>query len=418
MDPLTNPTDDQSYVIAPKDKGVIAPLSNAQLKKQNDPANMAAEVIRQRIAGLYAKEPDVKIEAAEAEDAGAFRSKHQVFVQQLTSSGKSLAEIQTAWHNYYVALPDDEKHQVWREFYANQNRASAFMQQLQKAAQPAVQPTQPAAPAPRVAMSPTLVQSASRTVGDLKKQLLGRINTRGKLQHRQHIKSLAFGLSMGSVVILILLFSFFNERFIAPFITPSRTVSSTPVIVDPNDVSAGPVAEVIIPKINVEIPVVYGNSIDESTIDKDLEHGVVHYATTPKPGEQGNVAVVGHSSNNILNPGKYKFAFVLLSRLDSGDLFSLTRDGKRYTYKVYKKEIVKPTDVHVLGPADKPATATLITCDPPGTSLNRLVVVGEQISPDPGRNTASTALKTDKGPVTVPGNAPSLWHRLVSWLTG
>jgi sortase A len=176
---------------------------------------------------------------------------------------------------------------------------------------------------------------------------------------------------------------------------------------------------VIIPKINVEIPVVYGvNTIDESAIDTALENGVVHYADTALPGQNGNLVIVGHSSNNIFNKGKYKFAFVLLNRLEAGDTFYLQKDGKRYTYQVYKKEIVDPYNVSVLGPADKPATATLITCDPPGTSLNRLVVVGEQISPSPANNApqvTQNALATRSA--KIPGNAESLWHRLTRWLS-
>src|SRR5581483_6597328 len=96
--------------------------------------------------------------------------------------------------------------------------------------------------------------------------------------------------------------------------------------------------EVLIPKINVEIPVVYDQtSINEDAMETSLEQGVVHYATTAYPGQQGNAVFFGHSSNNIFNPGKYKFAFVLLHQLDNGDLFYLTRDGKQYVYRVYKK---------------------------------------------------------------------------------
>jgi sortase (surface protein transpeptidase) len=37
--------------------------------------------------------------------------------------------------------------------------------------------------------------------------------------------------------------------------------------------------KLIIPKINVEIPVVYDvNTIEESAVEKGLERGVVHYA--------------------------------------------------------------------------------------------------------------------------------------------
>jgi LPXTG-site transpeptidase (sortase) family protein len=232
------------------------------------------------------------------------------------------------------------------------------------------------------------------------------------------LHSLLFGLGAGFMVLLVVMFSFFNERFIAPFIQPSRNISNTPIITQDTAVSKEP--QVIIPKINVQIPVVYGvNTIDDNQVENALESGVVHYADTATPGENGNVVVVGHSSNNIFNSGKYKFAFVLLSRLDDGDTFYLQKDGVRYTYQVYKKEIVKPTDVSVLQPTEKPATATLITCDPPGTSTNRLVVVGEQISPDPNRNLAQTSHNTlaTQTPI-IPGNSPSLWSRFTHWFTG
>jgi hypothetical protein len=63
----------------------------------------------------------------------------------------------------------------------------------------------------------------------------------------------------------------------------------------------------------------------------------------------------------------------------------------------------------------KTSTMALITCDPPGTSINRLVVWGEQISPDPNKNIASTAVQTDAQPSILAGNAESLWHRMWSY---
>jgi sortase A len=173
-------------------------------------------------------------------------------------------------------------------------------------------------------------------------------------------------------------------------------------------------AKIIIPKINLEVPVVFDmDTVAETEVQKALEGGVVHYASTPNPGEQGNSSIVGHSSNNILNSGKYKFAFVLLKRLEAEDTFFVQKDGIRYTYKVYKKEIVSPDNVAVLGTQDRPNTMTLITCDPPGTSLNRLIIVGEQISPDPNTNKQSTAIEvTNDSTNKLPSNAPTLWSRL------
>ncbi len=369
--------------------------------------NSAADLIRQKLNQVYAEEPSAK---AELQDVNTPRhhSKHQHFMVQLSQSGRSLAEIQTAWHNYYLALPDVEKHHVWNEFY--KDHASRSRQGTPVAT-------------PKIVSHPPVKShnsksSKPKTVTDIKKHLLSQVRGKSGQNKSSHIKSLLFGLSTGLLVVVILLFGFFNERFLAPFITPSKTVSSTPIILDPNSSSAGPEAKIIIPKINVEIPVIYDQpSVAENDVQKALEHGVLHYATTSNPGELGHGAIFGHSSNNILNKGDYKFAFVLLSRLESGDTFVLQKDSKRYVYRVFDKKVVSPNEVSILTTDySKPATFSLITCDPPGTSLRRLVVTGEQITPDPNSNVASTAT-TANAPAILPSNSPTLWSRLTEWLT-
>jgi sortase A len=139
------------------------------------------------------------------------------------------------------------------------------------------------------------------------------------------------------------------------------------------------------------------------------------------PGKNGNTAYFGHSSNNIFNQGKYKFAFVLLHTLVNGDTFYLTNNNKIYVYKVISHTIVKPNDVGVLGPVSgQTATATLITCDPPGTSINRLVVVGQQISPDPTGNTQAEPVSTTTTtlPTQLPGNGKTLLGHFISTAAG
>ena len=383
--------------------------------------NQAADLVRQKINKIYNKEPDTKEEIIEVVELQKPRSKHQEYMMSLTESGRSLAEIQTAWHNYYLGLTDSEKHAVWQEFYANHDK------QTEKDNQPKDNDLNTESPTGAATIQSNNTKtlkhnvaksSKTRSVSDIKQQLTKKANKSAnrKLKTKQHFQSLLFGVGLGLVVVLIMLFGFFNDRFIAPFITPSKSVSATPIIIDGSSTVADGSSKVIIPKINVEIPVVYDEpSIEEDAIQKALERGVVHYATTPDPGQKGNAVIFGHSSNNILNSGKYKFAFVLLSKLEEGDVFYLTKDKVRYGYKVYKKEIVAPTDLVVLGANDKTATATLITCDPPGTSLNRLIVVGEQISPDPTKNAANPNKnkKTDQLEI-IPSNAPSLWQRILN----
>lgn len=389
----------------------------------------AVNLLREKINAIHNGEPDAREEAQDVKEHPRVHSKHQEFMRELTSSNKSLADIQTAWHNYYQGLPDSEKHEVWQEFYKTHNQRSHYARsqpeepaelELPKSTElQAVHGTFTAPPehthSPKRRVAGNIPRPLkTKTVAEIKKQLLPKSSAK-RASAKQHFQSLLFGVSLGSVVLLILLFSFFNERFIAPFITPSRQVSATPIIIDSNS-AVDPTPKVIIPKINVEIPVVYDEpSIADAPVEKALERGTLHYATTPNPGEKGNVVVFGHSSNNILNNGKYKFAFVLLKRLEVGDTFYLTKDGVRYAYRVYEKKIVKPSEVGVLGATDKPATASLITCDPPGTSLNRLVVLGEQVSPDPAINKGSSAVAATSQPTVIPSNSPSLWQRITGW---
>jgi LPXTG-site transpeptidase (sortase) family protein len=182
-----------------------------------------------------------------------------------------------------------------------------------------------------------------------------------------------------------------------------------------------------IPKINVHAPVVYEPSVDETAIENALQNGVVHYGNTALPGQNGNVAIFGHSSNDWWEPGNYKFVFVLLDKLAPGDTVTVNYNAHSYVYQVTGSQVVEPTDVGVLNPTATP-TLSLITCSPPGTSLRRLVVTAKQVSPDPSQvtGTASKASgASGSGSSNLPSAAPgfltqlrqawdSTWHSLRS----
>ncbi len=380
--------------------------------KEDADTDAAVALIRAKLHTLYNQEPDAKTEAAEVETVKKPLSKHQHFMHQLNHSGKSLAEIQTEWHIYYNRLPDDEKHEVWQEFYAVHNSGSKHHTKPQPEAELHKQPLEHREqPKPQV---------DDRSQYVIQKQVVHKVERRAKLKAKHHLQSLLFGLGMGATVVFILLFTFFNERFITPFISPSRTVSATPIVVDPTNNAVGGEPKIIIPKINVEIPVLYNvASVDESAIQEGLSESVVHYPSTSKPGELGNGVIFGHSSSNIFNSGKGKFAFLHLRELQEGDTFYLHKDGKQYVYKVIHKQVVKPSQVEVINDTHgRSATFTLITCDPPGANVNRLVVTGEQISPTPDSNpTTPPPAAPQPSLKQLPGNSESLWHRLTTWLS-
>lgn len=390
-------------------------------------------MMRAKVAKALGQEPAATTEIADSLTEKT-PSKHQQFMRELAASGKSLAEIQTEWHRYYTLLPDKEKREVWQEFYdANQNTK---YEELFKKAQ--TSSNQPAVILPQVAPTatrPAVVTSApayqplppaskrpafnpkSKTGKQAQKianQIHKKVSANGQLKLKHHLQSLAFGFGMGALVLLFVLFGFFNEYFIAPFIQPSRSVSDTPIIVSEATANTA-TPTVIVPKINVQVPIDFNvASVDEATIQASLKGGVVHYPSTVKPGENGNGAYFGHSSQNILNSGKFKYAFILLHELTTGDVFYITYQGKVYAYQVFAREVVKPSQVSVINDTKgKQATATLITCDPPGISTNRLVVWGEQISPSVATNTTPAATDSSLVPSEITGKGASAWTRFV-----
>jgi LPXTG-site transpeptidase (sortase) family protein len=165
---------------------------------------------------------------------------------------------------------------------------------------------------------------------------------------------------------------------------------------------------ITIAKINVHAPVIYEPSISEAAIQKALQSGVVHYGNTAAPGQIGNVAIFGHSSNDWWEPGDFKFVFVLLDKLAPGDQITMDYQSQRYTYEVTSSTVVEPTNVAVLNKTAEP-TLTLITCTPPGTSLRRLVVTAKQVSPNPSQATkvTPTPAATANADGSLPSSAPT-----------
>jgi sortase A len=253
---------------------------------------------------------------------------------------------------------------------------------------------------------------------EVRDDLLAKVRSRTeKLRDNNHFVPIVSALIVG----LLFLTLQFNRLLVAQvesFISPGSTVNvSDTIIVDPTStasISQDP--RLIIPKINVDVPVQYDvTTVDEKVIQAGLEKGTVHYnlpGANSVPGQAGNMTILGHSSNDVFDPGNYKFAFLLLDRLQPGDLFYMNYQGKRFVYKVSDKKVIKPTDWKVLQQGSGKPTAILVTCTPAGTAINRLLVYAEQISPDPATASAAPANNQDANPAQVPGNSQTFFERI------
>jgi len=197
-----------------------SPISCAAAPCEHNPPiatdkNAAVELIRRKLDAIYGNdEPDAKEEIAEVrQEPAKTRSKHQEFMYHLSTSGKSLAQIQTAWHDYYVNLSDTEKHEVWHEFYDNNaQQQSAYNSYVQQQATTA--PAQPQAHTeyphkPKVVVAehtpPTMPHSNRRSVARIKKRIVSKVLASSSAQEKakEHLKSLAFGLSTGLIVLVV-----------------------------------------------------------------------------------------------------------------------------------------------------------------------------------------------------------------------
>ena len=123
-----------------------------------------------------------------------------------------------------------------------------------------------------------------------------------------------------------------------------------------------------IPRLNLSnLNVVVGGT--------DLSKSLIHYLPSSLPGQYGNVAIFGHSTlPQLFNQKDYKTVFTYLPKLEVGDKVFVQINGGQYEYEVYDMFIVNPDEVSVLEQQFNDSIITLITCVPPGTYLQRLVV--------------------------------------------
>ncbi|MFH1827048.1 MAG: class D sortase [bacterium] len=123
-----------------------------------------------------------------------------------------------------------------------------------------------------------------------------------------------------------------------------------------------------IPKLNInKAKVIVG--------EEDLKKSLVHFLPTSLPGENGNVVIFGHSTlPQLYDTNDYKTIFTYLPSLNEGDVIYINIGNENFEYRVSEIFVVKPDKVSVLNQDFEDSYLTLITCVPPGTYWNRLVV--------------------------------------------
>ncbi len=125
----------------------------------------------------------------------------------------------------------------------------------------------------------------------------------------------------------------------------------------------------------ISIPSIGVTNAIVSTADTDLGHHMVHLGGSALPPQKGTAIVFGHSTlPQLFDPNNYHTILANAYKIKVGDTFLITLQNITYTYKIYSLLIVNPDDTSVLIQHYDDSYFELITCTPPGTVWQRLVV--------------------------------------------
>ncbi|MGK2896514.1 MAG: sortase [Candidatus Saccharimonadales bacterium] len=316
------------------------------------------------------------------------------------SSAEQLQQYHTAWQEYYQ--------KYYEHYYVGQVRQvhDVMQGELEKAKQQTDQAT--------VSNSESI--SEEEAIYNLRQKLLDKVQTSAtKVRKSHHFVPII----SATIVMLIFLFLQYNSILIAyavGYVTPG-SIDPQNIIVDPSQsLTVSPEPRLVIPKINVDVNVDYTATPDNASQMKAMQNGVAYFGipgANSKPGQNGNVPIAGHSSNDFTDTGNGKFIFARLEQLKVGDVFYLNYNGIRYTYTVRETMTVLPSDVSKLSVGTDKPMATLITCTPLGTAQKRFLVFGEQVSPSPSEATqAPTLTGSVSSTPSMAGKSPTLFERL------
>ncbi len=124
-------------------------------------------------------------------------------------------------------------------------------------------------------------------------------------------------------------------------------------------------ANIEIPKIDVNLPVYFGDTLDV------LKKGVGHSSGSYFPGEGGSIIYMGHNSKNV---------FRRFSELQKGNEIIVKTSYGEYKYKIYDMQIIKETEVDKVPVQHEKEILMVYTCYPfnnIGYTTQRYVVYAE-----------------------------------------
>lgn len=388
------------------------PASPQQLRAEASSRASATDLIRQQLHGLYNQDGQTNPMPTPTSSTAQTQTTASAQPQKIAASvdADQWKQYHSAWQEYYQ--------KYYQQYYTGYAHKVIRQHTERVAVQPA--PAAPAQPAVTPLQSAFHEEPPKEDVSGLREKLREKVRVSAKkARGSRHFVPVAAAMA----VVMVFAFLQYNQLLmgnVQAYISPGA-VDSQNIIVDPStDVAVGPEPKLIIPKINVDVPVVYGVGADEKSQMAAMQRGVAHWPGGDQaksvPGQAGNTVIAGHSSNDLFEASEYKFVFAQVEKLEKGDKIFAHYQGKRYTYLVTQKDIIKPVGEwqNIIKQTDKPMLV-LVTCWPLGTAQKRLLVSAEQVSPDPAAVAPAPAPEGEVGTTeSMTGTSPTA----LEWFLG
>lgn len=187
------------------------------------------------------------------------------------------------------------------------------------------------------------------------------------------------GAGLFAFAIVGVIFSFYpilKEEISFRLHKPSK-IGFGDLIESPNASELGldPFFSIYIPKIDARAKVIPNvNAGNYNQYTNALQEGVAHAAGTHFPGQGRLVYLFSHSTDTPLNFARYNAVFFLVRKLEVGDRIIVYFMGEEHKYVVTNKVITEASDTSWLTDKGDGERLVLQTCDPPGTSIRRLII--------------------------------------------
>jgi LPXTG-site transpeptidase (sortase) family protein len=183
------------------------------------------------------------------------------------------------------------------------------------------------------------------------------------------LRLIAGGVTLSACALIA--FPYAREVFAMPVLIPnSPAVPSLP--------ESNPVAQLVIPKLSIQAPVIQDVSpIDSLAYNTALQSGVaLASGSADVTASTGNSFIFGHSSRALLSSSPYDHIFANLPNMQVGDNIQVLANNTVSTYVVTKSISTSAKDVSYYAQSQN-RQITLVTCWPIGTNIKRWVVQAE-----------------------------------------